>query len=107
MCIYKIVDISTETWNKTGVSVIKAHGNDDVNKTLLLLLCISHIGKRLGGKNIYDQIDAEIRRKYDVKKMNELTKQQIRKFKINRSKLIKNHKESMYVSEVIAIPIIM
>ena len=39
--------------------------------------------------------------------MNELTKQQIRKYKINRSRLIKGSKESMYVSEVIAIPIIM
>ena len=27
------------------MSVIKAHENDDVNKTLLLLLSISHIGK--------------------------------------------------------------
>ena len=45
VCIYKIVDISAETWNKTAVSVIKAHQNDDVNKTLFLLLCISHIGK--------------------------------------------------------------
>ena len=39
--------------------------------------------------------------------MNELPKQQFRQCKIDRSKLIKNRKESMYVSEVIAIPIIM
>ena len=38
--------------------------------------------------------------------MNELTKQ-ISKCKIDRSRLIKGSKESMYVSEVIAIPIIM
>ena len=38
--------------------------------------------------------------------MNELTKQRFRKCKIDRSKLIKNHKESMYFSDVIAIPII-
>ena len=43
--MYKIVDISAETWNKAGVSVIKAHENDDVNKTLLLLVSISQIGK--------------------------------------------------------------
>ena len=92
VCIYKIVDISAETWNKTAVSVIKAHQNDDVNKTLFLLLCIPHIGKRWDGKNLYDQIDTEIKGKYDVKKMKELTKRQIRKCKIDRSKLIKNRK---------------
>ena len=42
-----------------------------------------------------------------VTKMNELTKQQIRKYKINRSRLIPISKESMYVGEVIAIPTIM
>ena len=39
--------------------------------------------------------------------MNELTKQQIRKYKIDRSRLIKGSKESLSVSEVIAIPTIM
>ena len=93
-----MVDISADTWNKAGVSIIKVHDNADVNKTLLLLLCISDIGKGQGGRNIYDQTDTEIKGKYNVKKMNELTKQ-ISKCKIDRS--------SMYVSEVIAIPIIM
>ena len=41
-----------------------------------------------------------------VKKMSELAKEQIRKYKTDRSRLIKGNKESMYVSEVIAIPII-
>ena len=36
--MYKTVDISAETWYN---SVIKVHENDEVNKTLLLLLCIS------------------------------------------------------------------
>ena len=98
VCKYKMVDISADTWNKAGVSIIKVHDNADTNKTLLLLLCISDIGKRQGGRNIYDQTDTEIKGKYNVKKMNELTKQ-ISKCKIDRS--------SMYVSEVIAIPIIM
>ena len=35
-----MADISAETWNEAGVSEIKIHGNNDVNKTLLLLLCI-------------------------------------------------------------------
>ena len=73
MCIYKMVDISAETWNNAGVSVIRIHENDDVNKTLLLLLCISDISKRWGGRSIYDLIDKEIKGKY--KKINELTKQ--------------------------------
>ena len=62
LCIYKMVDISTAIWNNTGVSAIRIHENDDVNKTLLLLLCISDISKRWGGTNIYDLIDKEIKR---------------------------------------------
>ena len=36
--MYKMVDISAETWNKVEVSEIKIHENDDVNKTVLLFL---------------------------------------------------------------------
>ena len=39
--------------------------------------------------------------------MNELTKEQIKNYKIEKSRLIKGSKQSMYVDEVIAIPIIM
>ena len=39
--------------------------------------------------------------------MKELTKQQIRKYKIDRSRLIKGSEKSMYVHEAIAISIIM
>ena len=45
-----------------------------------------------------------------IKKLNEmsdLTKQQIRKYKIDRGKLIKGSKHSMYGSEGILIPIAM
>ena len=77
--MYNMVDIPTETWNKAGVSVMKVHENDDVNKMLLLLLCISDVGKRWDGKNIYDQVDTEIKGIYNAKKLNELTKQQIEK----------------------------
>ena len=72
--MYKMVDISAKTWNNAGVSVIKIHENDDVNKALLVLLCIYDISKRWGGRNIYDLIDKEIKGKYKVKKMNELKK---------------------------------
>ena len=73
--MYKMVDISPETWNKAGVSVIRIHENDNVNKTLLLLLCISDISKRWDSTNIYDLIDKEIKGKYKVENMNEFTKQ--------------------------------
>ena len=39
--MYKMADISAKVWNKAEVSVIRLHENDDVNKTLLKLLCIS------------------------------------------------------------------
>ena len=39
--------------------------------------------------------------------MNDLTKQQIRKYKIDRARLIKGSKHFMYVHEDILIPIIM
>ena len=52
-------------------------------------------------------IDKKIKGKYDVKNMNDLTKQQIRKYKKDRARLIKGNKRSMYVHEDILIPIIM
>ena len=70
----KMVDISAEVWNKADVSVIRVHENDDVNKTVLLLLCISDASKRWGGKNLYNLIDKEIKGKYGVKNMGDLTK---------------------------------
>ena len=54
--MYKIVEVSTETWNNSGVSVLKIHEDLDVNKTLLLLLRISGINKRLNCMNIYHLI---------------------------------------------------
>ena len=50
VCMYKMVAISVERWNKTEVSVIILHENDIVNKTFLKLLCIFDIAKRWGGK---------------------------------------------------------
>ena len=105
--MYKMVDISVKTWNKAEVPVINIHENDNANKTLLKLIFISEIAKRLGGKNIYDLIDKEIKGKYRVTNMSDLTKQQIKKYKIDRTKLFKNSKHSMYVHEDISITIIM
>ena len=98
-----MVVISIETWNKAGVSVINVHENDNVNKTIFKLLCISDIAKRWVGKNPYDLTDKETKGKYEVENMNDLTKQQIRKYKIDRARLIKGSKYSMYVHEDILI----
>ena len=84
--MYKIIDISVETWNKAEVSVIRVHENDNVNKTLLKLLCTSDVKKRWGGKNPYDLIEKEIKGKYEIRNMNNLTKKQIRKYKIARAR---------------------
>ena len=73
--MYKMVDISVETWNKAEVSVINIHENDNSIKTLLKLICISDIAKRWGSKNIYDMIDKEIKEKYRVTSMSDLTNQ--------------------------------
>ena len=43
--MYKMVDISSETWMKADVFVIKIHENENVNKAVLLLLCISDAKK--------------------------------------------------------------
>ena len=82
------------------------HENDNVNKTLFKLLCISDVKKSWGGKNLYDLIDKEIKGKYEAKNMSDLTKQQMRNYKIDRVRLIKGRKRSMYVHEDILIPII-
>ena len=71
--MYKMINISAETWNKTGVPVIRIHENDDVNKTWGGTN--GEMNKRWGGTNIYDPIDKEIKGKYKFEKMKELTKQ--------------------------------
>ena len=50
--MYQITNISAEIWNKAGVAAINEYENNDVNETLLQLLCISDTAKRWGGKNI-------------------------------------------------------
>ena len=62
-----MVDISAETWNKNGVSLIIVYENDNANKIRILLLYMSEISKKWGGTNIYDLIDKEIKGKYGVK----------------------------------------
>ena len=45
LSIYKMVGISADLWIKADVSVIEIIENDNVNKTVLLLLCISDAKK--------------------------------------------------------------
>ena len=105
--MYKMIYISAETWNKAEVSLIRVHENDNVNKTRLLFLFFFDISKRWGGKNIYDLIDKEIKRKNGVNKISELANPQIRKYEIDGARLFKSIKHSMYVHEDILIPITM
>ena len=56
-----MADISAKTWSNVGVSAINIRGNDNTNKTILKLLCISDIAKKWGGKTIDDLIDKEIK----------------------------------------------
>ena len=105
--MYKMVGISTETWNKARVFLIRVHENDNVNKTLFKLLCISDVKNRWSGKNHYDLINKESKGKCEVENMNDLTKQQIRRYKIDRARLIKGSEHSMYVHGYILIAIIM
>ena len=103
--MYKKVDISPEKWNKTEVAAIKMPENDDVNKMLKLFLCISDVSIRWDDKSLYGLIDKEIKGKYEVKKLSGLTKQQIGKYKVDKARLFKGSKHSMYVNAVILIPI--
>ena len=48
--------------------LIKINKNNNEDKTVLLLLCISDLGKRSGCKNIYDLINKKIKGNYRVKK---------------------------------------
>ena len=99
--MYKMVDISAEISNKAKFSVIKIHENDDINK----ILCISDVKKNGVVKIFMTWLIKKL--KENVKNMNDLTKQQIRKYKIDRARLIKGTKHSRYVHEDILIPIIM
>ena len=90
-----MADISAKTWSNAGVSAINIHGNDNINKTILKFLCISDIAKKWGCNTIDDLIDKEIKWKYMVNNLNELTKPQIKKYKIDQSRFLKGNEHSM------------
>ena len=84
-----MVDVSAETWNKAEISLIKIHENDDLDNFFYYWFVYATPKKRWGNKNLYDLIDKEIKGKYEVKNMSDLTKQQIRKYKIDTARLMK------------------
>ena len=47
-CVYVMVDVSAEAWNKAEISLIKIHENDDLDNFFLLLICICDAKKKMG-----------------------------------------------------------
>ena len=102
-----MVDISAETWKKAGVAAISVHKNNDVNKTLLQSLCISNRWGDGVVKIFMTWSIKKLKENTGLKTWQNLTKPQIRKHEIDRAKLFKCSKHSMYVHEDIAVTTIM
>ena len=100
-CMYKMVDISTKTWNNAGVDVIIIHYRGE-NKPVLWLR-IKDIGRELDAENIYNLMDKEIKGRFET---DNPTDEQIKKYKRYGSEFIEN-KKFMYVHEDIIMPVIM
>ena len=100
VCMYKMVEISAETWNDAGVGVIIINykGQDKP----VLWLRIKDIGRELDVKNIFDLVDKEIKGKFET---DYPTEPKIRKYKRHGSEFIEDTK-FMYAHECIIIPTI-
>ena len=70
LCMYKMVDISAETWNKAEVVVININENDNVNKTVFKILCISRVKKDGVVKIFMTWLIKKFKGKYGVKNIN-------------------------------------
>ena len=101
LCMYKMVDVSAVTWINAEVSVKKIH--DNVNKTLKITLLLWHCKNIVRQKYVWPDWQKKTKEKYGVKNINELTKPQIRKYKIDRARLFKGIEQYMYVHEDITI----
>ena len=95
--MFKVI---TETFAKNCVHTIKIYKTD--NKSVLQIKMIE-IQKKLDVKNIHDLVDKEIKGKF---KTNNLTDEQIKKYKRHGSELIDSEK-FVYAHEGIIIPVIM
>ena len=96
-----MVQISTKTWNNAGVDVIIIHYRGEEKPVLWLR--IKDIGRELDDENNYDLIDKEIKGKFEI---NNLTDEQIRKYKRYGSEFIESPK-FMYAHEDIITSVIM
>ena len=83
-CVYKMVDISAETFPKNCIHTLSQlkRGRESI-----LWLKIKDIGRKLDVKNIFDLVDKEIKGKFEA---NYLTEQQIRRYKRHGSEFIKD-----------------
>ena len=100
LCMYKMFKVTAETFAKNCVHTIKVNKTD--NKSVLWIKMID-IQKKLDVKNIHDLVDKEIKDKF---KTNNLTDEQIKKYKIYGTELIDGGK-FIYVHERVIIPVIM
>ena len=99
LCMYKMFKVTAETFAKNCVHTIKVNKTD--NKSVLWIKMID-IQKKLDVKNIHDLVDKEIKGKF---KTNNLTDEQIKKYKIHGSELIDDER-FMYAQEGVTIPVI-
>ena len=94
-----MLKVTAKTYAKNCVHTIKVNKTD--NKSVLCIKMID-IQKKLNVKNIHDLVDKEIKGKF---KTNNLTDEQIKKYKTQGSELI-NGEKFMYAHESVAIPVI-
>ena len=100
LCMYKMFKVTAETFAKNCVHTIKVNKTD--NKSVLWIKMID-IQKKLDVKNIHDLVYKEIKGKF---KTNNLTAEQIKKYKIHGPELIDGEK-FMYAHEGVIIPVTM
>ena len=86
MCMYKVFKVTAKTFAKNCVHTIKVNKTD--NKSVLWIKTID-IPKKLDVKNIHDLVDNEIKSKF---RTNNLTDEQIKKYKRDGSELINGEK---------------
>ena len=98
--MYKVSKVTSETFAKNCAHTIKVNKRD--NKSVVWIKMID-IQQKLDVKNIDHLVDKELKAKF---KTNNLTDEQIKKYKIHGSELIDGEK-FMYAHEGVIIPVIM
>ena len=98
--MYKVSKVTSETFAKNCAHTIKVNKRD--NKSVVWIKMID-IQQKLDVKNIDHLVDKELKAKF---KTNNLTDEQIKKYKIHGSELIEGEK-FMYAHLGVMIPVIM